>query len=122
MYTKIQKTILGAPVLKFQFYKMETFKAGRRQQITKGFIWFSNGTSIRIQGSRFSMVLRNNRILGYLGNSMRAYRQIKRMIATWFKPYINHRIFKYGDGYFIRKFPNKIFHPTVKHRMYERTA
>jgi len=94
--TNLQKTILGNHILKFQFYKMESFKNGKRKQITKGFIWFSNGMSIRIEGSKFLIVLKDRKTFGYLGSSMKAYRKIKRMLANWFKPYKNHRIFKYG--------------------------
>lgn len=88
METNVQKLILGKKVEKFQFYKMVTYSSGREEIKTRGFIWLTGGTSIRIEGSKFTI----NRPhypnqKGIIGRSLKAYKQIKRMIAIWFRTF-----------------------------------
>ncbi|PIF44336.1 hypothetical protein CLU96_1280 [Chryseobacterium sp. 52] len=88
MRTNVQKTILGKQVRNFQFYKMVTWRSGREEVLTRGFVWLEDGNSIRIEGSKFIIYrshFPNQR--GIMGKSLRAYKQIKRMIAIWFRNY-----------------------------------
>lgn len=88
METKVQKIILGVTVEKYQFYKMVTYASGKEEIKTRGFIWLTGGTSIRIEGSKF-IIYRSHypNQRGIIGKSLKAYKQIKRMIAIWFRTF-----------------------------------
>ena len=93
------KTILGKSVLKFQFYKMNV-GTSREKLSTRGFIWFEDGTSIRVEGSKFFIYLKDRKKLGFISNKMKSYKKIKRMIARWFQLYRKHGTFNNGTSYF----------------------
>lgn len=90
------KTILGKKVMRYQFYKND-FSGSTPK--TAGYVWFEDGTSIRIQGDKFMIVLKDRKTLGFISKKMKAYKQVKRMIARWFQMYRKHGAFNNGNSY-----------------------
>lgn len=107
------KTILGQKVTKYQFYKN-----GRLKNNTRGFIWLKNGTSIRIEGSKFFIYLTDRKKVGFVNSSMKAYKQIKRMIARWFQLYRKHGAFNNGVEYWQDSISQSLKNLNLKQRSY----
>ncbi len=118
--TKVQKTILGRRIKSFEFSKKYYWDL--KKNFTKGFIWLEGKTLIVIEKGKFLILNSEGKKNGFIIKGSKEYKRIKRMIANWFRPYKNHRIFKYGDGYLTRKFPNKKFYQPSKISIYEHTA
>lgn len=85
------RTLFGKTVKKFEFYKMNYWTDSnnplKRRKGTFGYIWLENNIRIRIQKGKFYFLNTDGKLGGVILKTTKPYKQIKRMIAIWFKTY-----------------------------------
>lgn len=81
------KTILGATIQRKSFHKYENVLPGKREIHTNGMIWTDGKFNIIIRKGKFFLQDKEGKSHGIIGKKTKAYQQIKRAIAIWFKSY-----------------------------------
>lgn len=96
------KTILGKKVKSYHFYKLAFWNTGKRIDKTCGYVYLEDGTTIKICGSKFT-IIRSNTQTGVILKTAKAYKQIKRMIGRDYQLYRKHGSFNNGFDYWRAK-------------------